>query len=45
MDTTYWVEGPWPGKLAILPRPRGDEWLRDEIQAWAHAHIDVIVSL
>jgi hypothetical protein len=23
----YWVDGPWPGKLAISARPRGGGWL------------------
>jgi hypothetical protein len=29
----YWIEGPWPSQLAILPRPRGGEWLEDEIRS------------
>jgi protein-tyrosine phosphatase len=40
----YWIEGPWPGRLAIVPRPRGGDWLEDEVQAWRSAGIDVIVS-
>jgi len=41
----YWVVGPWPGRLGILPRPRGGDWLGDEIAAWREAGIDVVVSL
>ncbi len=41
----YWIDGPWPGRLAILPRPRGGEWLEDEVRAWRHANIDIVVSL
>jgi len=41
----YWIEGPWQGKLAILPRPRGGDWLEDEIQGWRAAGVDVVVSL
>ena len=41
----YWIEGPWPGKLAILPRPRGGDWLEDEVQGWRAAGVDVVVSL
>ena len=41
----YWIEGPWPGRLAIVPRPRGGDWLEDEIQAWQHAGLDRVVSL
>ena len=41
----FWIEGPWPGRLAIMPRPRGGDWLEEEIQAWRQAGIDIIVSL
>jgi Predicted protein-tyrosine phosphatase len=41
----YWIEGSWPGKLAILPRPRGEDWLRDEIVGWRDAGVNVVVSL
>lgn len=40
----YWIEGPWKGKLAIVPRPRGGDWLEDEISDWRKAGIDVVVS-
>lgn len=40
----YRIEGPWTGQLAILPRPRGGDWLRDEVQAWHDAGVDVVVS-
>ncbi len=39
-----WVEGPWPGKLALAARQRGGEWLEDEIASWAQAGADTIVS-
>jgi protein-tyrosine phosphatase len=41
----YWIDGPWPGRLAISARPRGGDWLEDEIRAWRMAGLDVIVSL
>src|SRR3954449_8644872 len=41
----YWIEGPWPGRLAIMPRPRGGDWLEDEIQSWRRSGVDVVVSL
>jgi protein-tyrosine phosphatase len=41
----YWIEGPWPGRLAIMPRPRGGDWLEDEIQSWRQSGVDVVVSL
>jgi len=39
------ISGPWPGQLAILRRPRGDDWLVDEIRTWSREGIDVVVSL
>jgi protein-tyrosine phosphatase len=41
----YWIHGPWPGKLAILARPRGGDWLGDEVAGWKEAGVDVVVSL
>ena len=40
-----WVEGPWKGKLAIAARPRGGDWLEDEIAAWHRQGVTTIVSL
>ena len=40
-----WIEVPWQGRLAILPRPRGGDWLEDEIRDWRSAGVGVIVSL
>ncbi|SRR5712692_608431 len=40
-----WINGPWPGWLAIAPRPRGGDWLEDEARAWKQAGLDVVVSL
>src|SRR5271163_3982512 len=41
----YWVPGPWRGGLAVMPRPRGGDWLDDEIRSWRRSGVDVIVSL
>jgi protein-tyrosine phosphatase len=41
----YWVDGPWPGKLAIAPRPRGADWLKDDIGSWERSGVNAIVSL
>jgi len=43
--TIYWIEGPLPGKLAISSRPRGGDWLEDEVRSWRHSKLDLIVSL
>jgi protein-tyrosine phosphatase len=37
----YWIET----DLALLMRPRGGDWLSDEIQDWKRDGLDVIVSL
>lgn len=41
----YWIAGPWKGRLAIVPRPRGGDWLEDEIHSWQEAGLNTIVSL
>jgi protein-tyrosine phosphatase len=41
----FWIPGPWRGRLAIAPRPRGGDWLDDEASAWQQADIDIVVSL
>lgn len=41
----YWIPGPWRGRVAIMPRPRGGDWLEDEIQAWRRAGVDIVLSL
>jgi protein-tyrosine phosphatase len=41
----YEVEGPWLGRLAIVARPRGGDWLADEAAAWRRAGVGVVVSL
>src|SRR4051794_3089499 len=39
------IDGPWRGRLAIMPRPRGGDWLEDEVRAWHQSGADVAVSL
>jgi protein-tyrosine phosphatase len=41
----YWINGPWPGKLAIAARPRGGDWLEDEMRGWQDAGIGTVLSL
>ena len=43
--TSYLIQGPWPGKLAIIPRPRGGDWLEDEIRALEEEGFKSVVSL
>jgi protein-tyrosine phosphatase len=41
----FQVEGPWLGRLAISARPRGGDWLNEEMSAWRRAGVDIVVSL
>jgi len=29
----YWIAGPWQGRLGIVPRPRGGDWLEHLVAA------------
>jgi protein-tyrosine phosphatase len=41
----FWIAGPWRGKLAVVARPRGGDWLESEVGGWRRAGLDVVVSL
>ena len=41
----HWVDGPWPGRLAVSARPRGGDWLDEELASWRNSGVDEIVSL
>ena len=41
----FWTKEKHPGRIALVPRPRGGDWLEDEATAWADAGLDVIVSM
>ena len=41
----YWIPGSWLGRLAIVARPRGGDWLSDEASGWHQARLDIVVSL
>ena len=41
----YWMANSRPGRLAISARPRGGDWLEDEIDGWRKQDVDVVVSL
>jgi protein-tyrosine phosphatase len=45
MNRIFWVELPGPGRLAILARPRGGEWLENDVGAWCAEGFSTIVSL
>jgi protein-tyrosine phosphatase len=39
------IEGGWPGRLGILPRPRGGDWLAGDVRAWRASGVGMVVSL
>src|SRR5215472_3508891 len=41
----FWIPGPWRGRLAVATRPRGGDWLEDELRSWREAGVDLSVSL
>jgi len=41
----YWIEWQGSGRLAVSPRPRGGDWLEDELEAWRAGGVEVVVSL
>lgn len=41
----FWVPTAFPGRLAVAPRPRGGDWLGDEMAAWRAAGVETVVSL
>src|SRR4051812_19402842 len=41
----YWIPTPTPGRLAVMPRPRGGDWLEDEVRSWRAEGVDIAVSL
>jgi protein-tyrosine phosphatase len=45
MSGIYWIDGPWPGKLGIAARPRGGDWLGDDLRRWKSDGAQTIVSL
>jgi len=40
----HWVKGPWQGNLALAARPRGGDWLNDEIESWQREGIAHVFS-
>jgi protein-tyrosine phosphatase len=43
--TIHWIVKVGVGRLAIMPRPRGGDWLEDEILSLRESGVDVVVSL
>lgn len=41
----HWLTGQWPGKLALAARPRGGDWLADELENWKRSGVQSVLSL
>jgi protein-tyrosine phosphatase len=41
----YWLPDQPAGRLGIMARPRGGDWLDDEIASWKREPVDLAVSL
>lgn len=41
----YWIETGSALRLAIAPRPRGGDWLEDDLRALKRDNVDILVSL
>jgi protein-tyrosine phosphatase len=41
----YWIDGIKTGRLGIMPRPRGGDWLEDEVRSLKASGVDTVVSL
>jgi protein-tyrosine phosphatase len=41
----YWIPLESRGRLAISARPRGSDWLEDEVNGWFRAGIGMVVSM
>ena len=45
MPSPFWIPTDTPGRLAIIARPRGGDWLPDEVAAWKRMGIHTVASL
>jgi len=41
----FWLDAAFPGRLAIVPRPRGSDWLDRDVHGLRNDGIDILVSL
>jgi len=45
MSRLHWIITGVSGRLAIMARPRADDWLEAEVDAWKSASVDQVISL
>jgi protein-tyrosine phosphatase len=41
----YWLSEISNARLAVMPRPRGEDWLSDEVFGWHREGLSLVVSL
>jgi protein-tyrosine phosphatase len=41
----YWISDLESGRLGIMPRPRGGDWLEDEIRSLKSSGVEAVISL
>ena len=41
----YWIRLDQPGAIGVMPRPRGGDWLEDEIANLCRLGVTTLVSL
>jgi hypothetical protein len=41
----YWIKSAEPHRIAIVARPRGNDWLEDDVTALSRDGIEVLVSV
>lgn len=44
MNSIYWIDGDSNSQLAIVARPRPDDWLADDLATLKRGGIDVLIS-
>lgn len=45
MQDLFWIEGPGPGRIGVMPRPYGGEGLEDDLLDLRRQEVDTLVSL
>ena len=45
MSSPFWIPTDTTGRLAILARPRGGDWLRSDAAEWKQTGLNTVVSL
>ena len=41
----YWINNLSKGGLAVMPRPRPNDWLENELLAWKREGVDIVFSM